>query len=297
MGTVYGYVRVSTTEQRLGGYSIEAQSEAIKARYEQRFRAAGEEWGGIPKEMAVSAKIPFGRRRAGKWLMRNVKTGDTVIISRLDRAFRNTRDFLAVAEAWLEKGVNLHVIQLNFDFGSGAIAKFICTIMAATAELERGFISERTKIALAVRREKGEHVGQTPWGFKLANRQVKGKKKKVLVPDWAARRYGALLISLRGQGMTWDKIHSVFKENDLRYHNRVPGRMTLHRWWGWEIQLRQKEEAEGRPLSEADRLATFKPEFIDTYQPYTYEPDKVLENILSHRAAREAARQSDARAL
>jgi DNA invertase Pin-like site-specific DNA recombinase len=92
---------------------------------------------------------------------------DAVIIIKLDRMFRNTENALTTARDFEKRGVALHSIGESLDTNS-AMGKFFFTLTAALAEMERGLIGERTRAALARKREKGEFVGgKTPFGFDL----------------------------------------------------------------------------------------------------------------------------------
>ena len=90
---------------------------------------------------------------------------ESVIIVKLDRMFRNTVDALNTARDFDKKGIALHSISESLDTQS-AMGKFFFTLTAALAEMERGLIGERTRTALARKKERGEKTGgNVPYGF------------------------------------------------------------------------------------------------------------------------------------
>ena len=51
-------------------------------------------------------------RPAGSELTRTLATGDTLIVAKLDRAFRNAADALATAEQWKKRGIDLIIADM-----------------------------------------------------------------------------------------------------------------------------------------------------------------------------------------
>ncbi len=166
-----GYIRVSTEEQAQHGISLDAQ----RAKVEAYALTKDLDLVGIVEDAGKSAKDL--RRPGVQKILKMAKTGeiDAVIIVKLDRMFRNTVDALSTAKDFDKRGVALHSISESLDTNS-AMGKFFFTLTAALAEMERGLVGERTRAALARKREKGESTGgKTPFGFDL---QAGGKLVK-----------------------------------------------------------------------------------------------------------------------
>jgi DNA invertase Pin-like site-specific DNA recombinase len=169
-----GYIRVSTEDQKL---SPEYQRNQI----EEFCKKRGWELEEIIEENGTSGKIPMDERPRGAELCQaiNDKTReiDTVVILKLDRAFRNTEDCLHTIKAWARRGVSLHFVDmagLPVDIIQ-AMGKFSVTILAAVAELERDMISDRTKKAMLVKRSHGEKTGgAVPYGFSVVIKDANG---------------------------------------------------------------------------------------------------------------------------
>lgn len=162
-----GYIRVSTEEQAHKGLSLEAQKERI-ASY---CKLQGLKLTGLFADEGISGSMPLSERPGGKKLLEMLCLNDAphVVALKLDRLFRDAGDALATLKDWDSKGIALHLLDLGGSaFNSkSALGKFFLTMTAAFAELERNLISERTKMALAYKRERGAWLGNVPFGFKL----------------------------------------------------------------------------------------------------------------------------------
>ena len=88
----------------------------------------------------------------------------TVIVWKLDRAFRNALDCLRCVEEWQRLGVSLRIIDLGgqpIDTKSAA-GKFMLTIVAAVAEMERSNARERQRAGIEAARKR--NGSKCPWG-------------------------------------------------------------------------------------------------------------------------------------
>lgn len=165
MNRAVAYCRVSTLEQVQHGVSLDAQEERLRAYCVLR----GLEIAAVIRDEGVSGSKKLEKRPGGAEALRLVARRDVshVVVAKLDRAFRNAADALTVTEAWDRAGVSLHILDMGgatLDT-STAMGRFFLTMAAGFAELERGLISERTRTALAHKREKGSVYGSTPFGF------------------------------------------------------------------------------------------------------------------------------------
>ena len=199
-----GYIRVSTDEQAQQGISLDAQRAKIEA------YAITKDMGlvGIIEDAGKSAK---DLRRPGvqKILkMAKAREIDAVIIVKLDRMFRNTENALTTARDFEKRGVALHSIGESLDTNS-AMGKFFFTLTAALAEMERGLVGERTRAALARKREKGESTGgKTPFGFDL---QEGGK----LVRNQTEQAALSRMKKWRDSGLTFQGIADKLNKSGL----------------------------------------------------------------------------------
>lgn len=90
-----------------------------------------------------------------------LRRGDTLVVTRLDRLGRSTKDLLGISQ-WLEaRGVELQVIEQPIDTRTPEGRMFF-TILAAFAQFERDLIVARTKDGLAAARARGRAGGRRP---------------------------------------------------------------------------------------------------------------------------------------
>ena len=135
---VFGYSRVSTSEQADEGASLAAQQQQIAGYAMMKGWKVAEHF----VERAVSGSTPLADRPEGKRLLSMIGRGDVVVSAKLDRAFRSAADALAVLEELKDQGVGLHLIDLGGDVCGNGISKMVFTILAAVAEGERDRIRE-----------------------------------------------------------------------------------------------------------------------------------------------------------
>lgn len=97
----------------------------------------------------TSGSVPLLERDGGRALLNRLKPGDIkhLIVAKLDRLGRNTRDFLTTIETLDSLGVTLHIADFGGDSMStqGHWGKMILTILAAVAEGELGEIRDRVQ--------------------------------------------------------------------------------------------------------------------------------------------------------
>lgn len=145
------YYRVSTDQQGRSGLGLDAQKAAVASRIAN-----------IPGARLVEEfeEVESGRKTDRPQLIAALAAcrarRATLIVAKLDRLARNTAFLLSVAEGTGENGVAFCDLP---QIPPGPMSKFIVTIMAAVAELERGLISERTKAALAAAKARGVKLG------------------------------------------------------------------------------------------------------------------------------------------
>ena len=117
-----------------------------------------------------------------------LRKGDQLVITRLDRLGRSTKDLLALLEGLNELGVELRVLDQNIDT-STAQGKFFFTIIGAVAEFERSLIVSRTRDGLAAARARGRVGGRKP---KLTDKQKAEVRRLYRAGDKTVQEIGEL---------------------------------------------------------------------------------------------------------
>lgn len=150
----FGYARVSTQDQNL-----ELQLDALK-QYgcDQIFQ---EKITGTKKE-----------RPQLEEMLKMLRTGDKVVIYKLDRISRSTKHLIELSELFESKGVQFVSIQDTIDT-STPMGRFFFRVMASIAELERDILSERTKDGLKSARARGRNGGRPKANKKDIERALK----------------------------------------------------------------------------------------------------------------------------
>ena len=144
------YARVSSKRQAEEGVSLDAQVERLLAYAE--FRGLELDPEDIYIDDGISAAIHLWSRPAGRRMRETIyheRVGH-VLALKMDRLFRDVQDCLGSVDELRGIGVDIHI--LDQDGGtldtSTSMGRFFLTTIASLAELERGQISERTKIAM-----------------------------------------------------------------------------------------------------------------------------------------------------
>ena len=140
---IYGYARVSTDGQAKDGNSLEAQERAL--------RENGAE--AIFRDTFTGAKR---HRPEFDRLIEQFGSGDTLIVTKLDRVARSTTQGLEIVSELLERGIGVNVLNIGM-MDNSLNGKLIMTIFFAFAEFERGMIAERTMEGKAVARKNPDY--------------------------------------------------------------------------------------------------------------------------------------------
>ena len=159
-----GYARVSTSDQ-----SLDLQIDALKkADCEKIFHDVGS---GTKAERK-------GLQEAFEYL----RTGDTLVVWKLDRLGRSLRNLLELVNKLKEKSIAFKSLQEVIDTTTPT-GQFFFHITACFAELERNLIKERTKVGLEAARARGRKGGRKkairPDKFQLALKLYDEKKHSV----------------------------------------------------------------------------------------------------------------------
>ncbi|MEM6496914.1 MAG: recombinase family protein [Pseudomonadota bacterium] len=146
-----GYARVSTDEQ-----TLDLQLDALEAAGCDR----------IFTDTGVSA---IAKKRPGfEKALASLKREDSLVLWKMDRAFRSLRHALDTLEVFENDGIDFLVLTEGIDT-STAMGRCFFQIRNAFSELERNLISERTKAGLRAAQKRGAKLGRPPG---LSRRQV-----------------------------------------------------------------------------------------------------------------------------
>jgi DNA invertase Pin-like site-specific DNA recombinase len=141
---IYGYARAST----------DGQSEAAQVR---QLRAAGA--GKVFREVASGAKTDRPQLRC---LLAQLSAGDVLMVTRLDRLARSTRDLLNTLAAIADNKSGFRSLADAWADTTTAHGHLMLTILGGLAEFERELIRARTGEGRARAKANGQSLGRKP---------------------------------------------------------------------------------------------------------------------------------------
>ena len=113
-------------------------------------------------EITISSRQNSRKRRIEE-LKEKLETGDTLIVTELSRLGRSTGEVILLINELISYGITTIILKQNLNLG-GSIhdmtSKVMVTLLALFAEIERDFISMRTKEALASKKAQGVVLGK-----------------------------------------------------------------------------------------------------------------------------------------
>jgi len=117
----------------------------------------------------VSGRVPMLDRPGGRALLNRLRLGDVkhLIVAKLDRIGRNTRDALGVLEFLKQQDIVLHITDFGGETIStqGHMGRLILTVLLAVAEWEAGEIRDRTTKIMRGKFDRHELTGNVPYGY------------------------------------------------------------------------------------------------------------------------------------
>jgi DNA invertase Pin-like site-specific DNA recombinase len=167
MGAIYGYARVSSTDQ-----DLTIQKKALKA--------AG--------CTVIRAEKASGTSRNGRTeletLMEFLRPGDTLIVTRIDRLARSLRDLQNIVHELCSKCITLKATEQPIDTGTAAGKAFL-DMLGVFAEFETNLRRERQLEGIAAAKAKGIYKGR-PKNINVA--EVKRLLNEGVGPTEVAKR-------------------------------------------------------------------------------------------------------------
>jgi len=235
LGTCWGYGRGSTEDQE---ETLLKQAADIKREYDHSF---GEmTWGGVYLDRGVSGGVRLVDRPEGYRLSLSLRPGDVVMITALDRAFRDIEDLAHTTKVWAAGDVRLVILNLKLDTGT-PIGRFTLQILGAVAEFERALISERVSNWWASRRARGAPAAgrYAPYGYRRVKRH--GRQEFVEFPE--QRALGARIVEWMDGGWSQDQVYYHLRSSGVVNPNtgETLSRAGVLRYYKAEKRARQDE--------------------------------------------------------
>lgn len=181
-----GYARVSTRDQNL-----DSQIDMLKA---------------------VGCDRIFSEKVSGRKFKRTeldncldyLRDGDALVITKLDRLGRTTKQLIELSQHLEDNGIDLEIIDMNINT-KDAMGRMFFTMMSGFAELEANLLSERTKKGLESARSRGR-VGGRP--------RITQEKVNMIVSLYHSKTYTINEI-MKMTGVSKGTIYNVINQEKL----------------------------------------------------------------------------------
>jgi DNA invertase Pin-like site-specific DNA recombinase len=140
----YGYARVSTDGQSLASQDAELHAAGCAKVYAEKIS-------GARSDRPALAKV-----------LKRLDTGDALIVTRLDRLARSTRDLLNILDDIAKRGASFKSLHDAWADTTSAHGRLMVTILAGLAEFERELILARTSDGRSRAKARGVRFGRPP---------------------------------------------------------------------------------------------------------------------------------------
>lgn len=159
--TKIGYARVSTIDQNLDLQINELKNVGCIKIFQE-------------KVSSIKKRTEFEK------CMDSLRSGDTLVVWKLDRLGKTTKKFLKLIDDLEARNINIQIITLGIDTSS-VTGHLFFTMMTGLAEMERELIKERTKAGLDAARTRGRLGGRKPIDQDILHRALVMYEAKMTV--------------------------------------------------------------------------------------------------------------------
>jgi len=139
-----GYARVSTDGQSLAGQLVELKNAKCEKIFQEKISGARSD-----------------RKQLAR-LIASLSTGDVLVVTRLDRLARSTRDLLNLLGTVAEKGAGFKSLKDTWADTTTAHGRLMLTVLGGLAEFERELIRTRTGEGRERAKARGVKMGRKP---------------------------------------------------------------------------------------------------------------------------------------
>lgn len=261
------YTRVSTEDQAKEGFSLAAQEERLRAYCQAR----GWEVAGIYRDDGHSGRNI--RRPAYQKMMEERDTWDTILVLKMDRIHRNSRNFMEMMEGLGEMEKDFVSATESLDTTT-AMGRFVMDIIQRIAQLESEQIGERVYVGMSQKAKTGPGVlgFPAPLGYEVSEgtlqinepeavvvREIFGKARDGKTMEAIASELNAEgTVTKRGAAWTAVKVHRIL-------HNPVyAGHL---RWDEFERKAEHEPIVSVDLFNEVQRALRSRAPFATAHEP------------------------------
>lgn len=189
MTVFFGYGRVSTATQSTENQRVELAQAGYQIPDEFWFSDTG-----------VSGKTCATQRPEFSNLLTRIRSGETLVVSKLDRLGRDAVDVMQTVRHLGDRNVKVVVLQLGAADLASAAGKLLLTMLAAVAEMERDLLIERTQAGLQRAKAEGRILGRPAKTTGEQRKSIRDDLKSGISVSQMARQYSvsrATVIGIR----------------------------------------------------------------------------------------------------
>lgn len=152
MGKIIAYIRASTDKQDVNNQKLEILEYARNKNIHINDFI----------EITISSRKTTKQRRIDE-LVEKLQTSDTLVVTELSRLGRSTAEVISLINELSERDIRVIIIKQNLDISKNTrdmTSKVMITLLSLFGELERDFVSIRTKEALKAKKAQGVILGK-----------------------------------------------------------------------------------------------------------------------------------------
>ena len=164
---VYGYIRVSSDKQTVENQRFEISN------FCKKNNITIDDW----VEETISGMMKVENRKLGK-LLNKMEKGDILISTEISRLGRTLFMIMSILNECMNRDIQVWTIKDNFRLGNDISSKVLAFAFGISAEIERQLISQRTKEALARKKDEGVVLGR-PKGSKSERTKLTGQENQI----------------------------------------------------------------------------------------------------------------------
>lgn len=232
------YTRVSTEDQAKEGFSLDAQLERL------RFYSKAQGWDVAGEYVDEGHSGRTTKRPQYSRMMAEIGGWDTLLVLKMDRIHRNSRNFMAMMDHLRKQKREFASVTESLDT-STAMGRFVMDIIQRIAQLESDQIGERTFTGMEEKaRQQGGSLGKpAPFGYRYLEGMLAPVSTEAPIVADLFRRFAAgtskqqLAEWLNGQGLRGRRKGALWTYRSVDHVLRNP---TYAGALGWENQIQRR---------------------------------------------------------
>jgi DNA invertase Pin-like site-specific DNA recombinase len=170
--SIFGYARVSTDGQKLDAQVKELKVAGAKRLFQEKASGAAAD------------------RRQLRRAINEIESGDVLIVTRLDRLARSTRDLLNILANLTDKGAGFRSLRDTWADTTTPHGRLMLTVLGGLAEFERELIRSRTSEGRARAVARGVRLGRKPKLSPHQRQEAMARRNRGEAVSEIARSYG-----------------------------------------------------------------------------------------------------------